>query len=278
MGLLDVNSRYLIVGPTRSGTTALHLLLAGHPEVSVLAGELNFKQLAVGAKAFTVKGYVTDDEERLSRAAIFDALTGAVHDSNTKALGAKTTTNNDVAAAHLSATLRQHLGSVKVIVLVRRDFVAHFYSRVQLRKTGIAHSWQRGEKTSTDEPARLNKWLLAKHVIANVDLYRELAKIGTFADYIEVEYEQFEKDNLSTYRDLLTFLGLGYREPVWHQSEKLHKNPATSIADYQALTDFANEIAEKQRTGTLSPTLKTWVRAYSRCRQSLVRTRLLRSR
>ena len=79
-----------------------------------------------------------------------------------------------------------------------------------------------------------------------------------------MDYEEFARDNLDTYRRVLEFLGLEYHDPTWHQSRKLHTSPETSIKNFHALTNFATEIAEKHRRGEISPRMRAWLGAYAR--------------
>lgn len=268
----DVNvsteqTRYLIVGPTRSGTTALHLLLGGHPQVSTLVGELAFKRLADGLSGFTLKGYVTEQEQQIGRRLVFDAITSAHRTSATTTLGAKATINSAAGASDLVKVVGTYMPFLKIIVMVRRDLVAHFYSRAQLRKTGVAHSWRRPADGKGEVSGRVDKWLLANSAITTLAMYRRLQAARGCADYVEVEYETFAGDNLGTYRLLLDFLGLEYVEPTWHHSSKLHDNPEDVIPGYADLTRYVASLAERQNQDLLSPHFVRWLRLYARFRR-----------
>lgn len=268
-GLLDVDARYLIVGPTRSGTTALHLLLGGHPEISMFVGELSFPRLAAGIGGLTMRGYTSEDEDRLGRAALFDAVTGAVRDSRTRVLGAKTTVNSQAAARQFVETVRDYLPGLKIIVMVRRDMVAHYYSRMQLKKTGVAHSWQKDDASRTRVPARIDKWLLANNAIATLDMYRALRSVADHNDYIEIEYESFAQDNERSYRELIDFLGLDYVKPEWHQAKKLHADPEASIRNYQALSSYVAALSDRYTSGRMSRNTVRAIKGYVKVRRML---------
>jgi hypothetical protein len=211
--VLDVDARYLIVGPTRSGTTALHTLLGGHPGISIYTGELYFPRLAAGVAGFCKGGHATESEERLGRLALFDALAGATREPAAQVLGAKTTANARGTALSILKAAREHLPGVKFIVPVRHDIVAHYGSRFKLQTTGVAHSWDKPDRSAQNAQIRIDRWLLGRSALWLFETYDALRKAAEFTDYHEIDYEAFAQDNDAVYRDMLKFLDLDYVAP-----------------------------------------------------------------
>ena len=268
-GSPGIRRRYLIVGPTRSGTTALHLLLAGHPHISVFTGELQFSRLAAGLHQFSVRGYVSDEEERRGRLALFDAVTGSSKTAQTRVLGAKTTFNAPQATARCAQTLREHFPDISIVVPVRRDMVAHYGSRARLRTTGIAHSWNQRDASGDQEMVSIDRWLLANSVLINLENYRALRRMSQFTDYIEVDYESFAEDNEKTYRRLLQFLDLDYVAPDWLRARRLHPKPESYIAGYAAHVSYVERLKSAYAEDRLSPSYVTAIRIYAKIKRRI---------
>jgi len=269
-GALDsISGRYMIVGPTRSGTTALHLVLAGHPEISVFVGELSFPRLAAGLAQFSRKGHATDSEMRYGRIALFDAIAGCARTADTRVLGAKTTVNAPRQARHFVETVRRYLPGIKIIIAVRSDVVAHYGSRARLIETGVAHSWEQKGKADTAGMVTIDRWLLANSVLVNMENYQTLSSVSKYVECYEVNYEEFAKDNDLVYRRLLKYLGLDYVKPDWLTAKKLHLNPESYIKDYTNLVRFVDRLKVAYAEDSLSRHYVNAVKIYAKIRSAM---------
>ena len=138
--------RYLIVGYSRSGTTATHLALMGHPQISALDGELKPSPFFTnGIRTFT-HSHATTEEDRDGYRAIFDAIT-SLSNKAAKAVGAKTACNSAELAQRMLHVLRHNIPEMKVIHMIRDDVIAHYASGIMQARTGVSHSWNLGEKS-----------------------------------------------------------------------------------------------------------------------------------
>jgi len=268
-GLLNVDARYLIVGPTRSGTTALSMLIGGHPEVSSLGGELRFSKLVDGLEGFTMAGFATEEAKRLGRAFLFDAITSTRKDSLTRVLGAKTCCNSKNAALQLLNITQKYLPGIKIIVSVRHDYVAHYGSRFKLQKTGVAHSWETKDESAQEKMIQIDKWLLARSSLSLMETYDTLRKATEFTDYYEVNYEEFANDNDKVYRNILDFLDLKYVEPEWMIAKRLHPDPSLYIKDYSELTQYITDFMLAYQEKRVSQFNLAFIKIYSRLRKGI---------
>lgn len=79
--------RYIIVGTYRSGTTAVHSCLEGHPEASALSDEARiYPFFTRGISTFTF-GDENEIEKSQGHIRLFDALAQISVNNNTKACG-----------------------------------------------------------------------------------------------------------------------------------------------------------------------------------------------
>ncbi len=264
-----VNNRYLIIGYQRSGTTALHTLLSGHPNIACFAGELREPFFSRGLTSFN-GGYQTEQEQKLGHGLLFDAITGAHVTENTRIRGAKTVCNSLEAAAIINEVVLHKLAPCKVIVIERRDLVAQYGSRQVTKRTGVYHSWQKNTAAAaspTVEPVRIDRHLFKRYAMVVHRTYKEVAKLDGKVPYLHLTHENFVADADAVYRQALNFLELPFVEPVWFQSQKVLPHASTYIDRYDAMTELLNKTREDLDAGRIGETQELFLRGYSRLRR-----------
>ena len=259
----DLVTRYVIAGPTRTGTTAVSVMLSGHPAVASMPGELDPELFVKGLAIFKVNGYVTPQEVERGHRVLFDAITEVAAGPQTRARGAKTCINAPAMVRTMGRVLREHLPGTRIIVTLRADYVAHLGSRLHLRRTGVAHSWRAGADRAPQR-IRIPKLYLARHVVAMERAYAAYGDMAEADALFWLDYEAFAADNRAMYRRLIDFLGLPYEDPAWMSSRKVLPAPDRYIERYAELTRYAQRIATRYREGQLTTAFLRLAGVYTR--------------
>lgn len=241
-----VRRPYLIVGFQRSGTTMVHLLLAGHPAISVLGGELRRQFYEHGLALFT-GGYLNKVETVRHHRALFDTITTIGATPATRYHGAKTVVNSPREARKVVATLCRSFPDMKVVLVRRNDWVAQYGSVVQRARTGVAHSWRRGKDGKPWQPraaARIsiNPLLFRLYAMRVHETLQELERLHATHPVHVLDYEDYCRDPDAGYRAMLRFLELPYIEPSWVFSRKVSPPPQTYIRNYAELSALADSV------------------------------------
>src|SRR5262245_41961296 len=105
--------RYVIIGCPRSGTTAVHLALKGHPQVSALNDEMQVSPFFdKGLAAFTF-GHEPEEERQITHGLLFDAITSVMATPETRARGLKVCPRSPWQANVVVNALRANFSDVK---------------------------------------------------------------------------------------------------------------------------------------------------------------------
>jgi hypothetical protein len=241
-------TRYLIIGPHRSGTTVVHMAVEGHPNSSALSDEMRVPTFFTrGIGAFTYGSELPEERQR-GFSALFDAVTLLRGSPDTMANGAKVATDSPRLTRVIVETLQANLPDMKVIIMTRRDLVAQYGSLLHMRRSGILHSWYEGFKTLKVRKMRISKWRFLTYCISIEGMYRTLQDLKATHDVLDVEFEDLLSNPMAMYARLFQFLGLPAVEPNWVDSKKVLPPPDRYIKNYAQLT----ALLEKFRQGNLS--------------------------
>ena len=133
-------TRYIVVGPARSGTTVTHLCLAGHPNVSALNDEVPVRPFFTeGISTFT-HGNDLEEERNRGYLALFDAMCTLRRPGELKACGLKTAIPKHHDAVDFVKAVKAFLPELRIVLTVREDVVAQYGSLLLAKKTGQWHS------------------------------------------------------------------------------------------------------------------------------------------
>lgn len=273
---MAVNNRYLIIGYQRSGTTALHTLLSGHPNIACFAGELREPYFSRGLTSFN-GGYQTPEEAERGHGLLFDAITGAHVTADTQIQGAKTVCNTANRAAVINDVVLNRLAGIKIIVIERRDLVAQYGSRLVTKRTGVYHSWQKDNsqaKSAAPAPVRIDRHLFKRYAMVVQRTYNEIRKLEGQVPYLHLTHEAFLEDSQSVYQQALDFLGLPVVEPDWFESRKVLPHASTYIQDYERMTELLQQTRADLDAGRIGETEEWMLRGYNRLRRGLKRRKV----
>lgn len=229
--------RYIIVGNQRSGTSAVHLALKGHPEVSALNDEIGIKFFNKGISAFT-NGYNSEAENKFSQLLLFDALTQSELTQTTKASGMKIAIDKPANAKLFIECVREKIPGVKIILTYRTDFTAQYGSLMLAKKTGKWHSWV---NMITEQNIMINFDALSytNYLLNCITVVDEIKKLATSHDLIVYNYET---DLMScNFEKLFDFIGVSKLQINWFVPNKISPPPENYIKEYhrfQAKTKY----------------------------------------
>ena len=241
-------TRYLIIGSARSGTTALHLAVLGHPNAAALVDELRLTPLLVQGRDVFTKGNDPENDRALMLPAVYDALTTLNADENTTAHGAKVVCNSPRAASAMVSVLQQQLPNLKIIMVRRKDLVAQFGSGIIGRRSGVMHAWNPGAKERLIDKIAISRLQFTAFAASRLRTYKVLASLAESHEVMNVDYESLLDDAQGVYRSLYKFLGLSEVRATWVAATKVLPPPDQYILNYASM-EARLRMIEENRVG-----------------------------
>lgn len=234
--------RYLIIGcGNRTGTTVLHLLLKGHPEVAALNDELRVAPFFTQRISTFTFGKNSEIEKEKGLSVLFNAITSITATPQTTAIGAKCICMTTSYAQTLVQTLPKYLPDLKVILMVRNDLLAQYGSNIHAERTGIYHSLHKNFENLKILSIHMKKWAYAGYalkLLTILDILRELHKTHRV---MECAYENLLTDPSEFYKRLFRFIEISDEEVNWAQLKKILPSPEEYIQNYQKMKRFQEE-------------------------------------
>jgi hypothetical protein len=244
--------RYLIIGcGNRTGTTVVHLLLKGHPEVAALNDELRISPLFTQKISTFTFGKNAEIENEKGLSALFDTITSITATPKTTAIGAKCICMTKSYAQTLLKTLPEFLPDLKVILMVRRDLIAQYGSNIHAERTGLYHSLDKNFENRKIHPVRMKKWAYAGYalkLLTILDILRELHKTH---HVLECSYENLLFDPEEFYKRLFRFIEISAEEVNWAQLKKILPSPEEYIKNYKKIERFQEEYKQRFNAGKI---------------------------
>ena len=251
----NARTRYIIIGMARSGTTATHTAVYGHPNVCAMADEFRVEPFfSKGVACFTVGGHNGWERHRNSYA-LFDAVTvyprGApdpdgkrliaycgtpsVPKQDILANGLKVAIPSAEDAATLVESLQKYYPDLLVIHVRRSDWVAQFASLQRAAKSGV---WHTRDDNPTERPAgekmHLDANQFANYLQMASETERHLLSLRQSHRVCEFSYEQDLAPNDPTaMHRVFEFLSLRPLDPTWMRLTKT----APPLEDFVANVD-----------------------------------------
>lgn len=249
--------RYVIVGMARSGTTATHLVVYGHPAASAMHDEVTVDPLFTeGISTFTVGGK-NHQHTRAKYEALFDVLTlheggaGAPPEEVT-AHGMKVVTQRPDEAAALVDCLAENVPDARIVHVRRADRLAQFASLERANRTGVWHT--RDEGTSGKraaagvdaEPRPLDAARFARYLETCDDVEAQLLRLRETHRVHEVSYERdILPNDPARAAALFAFLDLPAVAPTWMQLTKTSPPLETFVSNVAELRAVQDEQARR---------------------------------
>lgn len=254
----DSWTRYIIVGMLRSGTTATHYCLRGHPSVAAVKKEVGVEPfLTNGLSTFTFGKRGTKAEQKHGISALFDAMTSVQRTEERRACGMKFAIATPALAKEFVEGVQAHLPDAKIVHVDRRDAVARYGSLQKSMRTG---TWrQAGDGTPHSHP-RL--WLdpeeFAEYVIESSRIRETLGRLRDTHEVLSLSYENvLLNGELATYDPLFEFVGVEPTEATWLEDRKLSPPPQDYVKNYDELAQCWEMLREKLKHGESPKALRT---------------------
>ncbi|MBL4734231.1 MAG: hypothetical protein JKY18_02620 [Flavobacteriales bacterium] len=230
-------TRYAVLGLGRSGTTAIHFALKGHPNVSALNDEVKVSFFSEGISSFTQR----DDnevEKEIGTTKLFDAITGVFSDGKTVAHGLKCVPADIDDTALLVNSIRQHYPDLKIVLLKRNDLTAQYGSMLRAQKTGEWHSWRLNKNTG-NVSIKISRQLFKKYIKRSLSKFDLLDGLRNSHDLLIVDYEQsLLRDAGPNFSEVFHFLNLPDLPVTWLNCEKVAPPPEEYILNYHKMKDL----------------------------------------
>jgi hypothetical protein len=257
-------TRYVVVGCPRSGTTAVHLALKGHPQASALNDEIRVSPFFDrGLAAFTF-GHESPEDRQVTQRSLFDAITSVDASAETRALGLKVCPATPWEGKLLVNALRANFSDVKIVLIDREDLVAQFGSLTQARRTGVWHSWYPSAGKAEVAPRKLSRWMFSRYALQCLDTMRVLRSLEQSHQVFVCKYDALVADDVATYRSIFGFVGLADLPITWFQAKKVMPAPQRYIANYDELTRMLARLRDQHARGAVSPLLRRTLETMSR--------------
>ena len=232
---------YLILGAPRSGTTALHLLIAGHPNVSTLNDEVKLDQiLKVGISAFTYGGNTKKENDK-SPWETFKFLSEYNSNNLSMTFGMKAATGNLAILEDYSSIIRNKLRHVSIIGCVRSDIMAQYASLKRAQFTGQWHSWRKEIAVASNFRLRIDPAEYSQYYLKNIQIIAQIRKLKESNNYLEISYEEDILKGVDYALKVFDYLNLPYVEPNWFNSKKV----APPVEDYVVNHDDIRKVEKK---------------------------------
>ncbi|MGC6486791.1 MAG: sulfotransferase [Planctomycetota bacterium] len=251
--------RYLIVGMARSGTTATHHVVYGHPAASAMHDEGKVDPLFTqGVSTFAVGGR-NPQHTREQYAALFDLLTlhapgpGATRAAVT-ANGMKVVTQAPAEAGALVDCLVESFPDARIVHVRRGDLLAQFASLERASRTGVWHtrhaspSGPRAGAGVDDDaaPRPLDAARFARYLETCAAVEAQLLRLRRTHRVHEVSYERdILPNDPARAAALFEFLGLPAVPPTWMQLTKTSPPLETFVSNVAELRAVQDEQARR---------------------------------
>ncbi len=233
-------SRFLVLGMQRSGTTVTQQVVEGHPQVAMTWAEVAIEPfLSPGISAFTF-GNEAYEERIKAYPALFDALTKLHATPRTKAHGLKVAANSHRESLVLANVLREYLSDVRLVLTVRRDLVAQFGSLVRARDTGVWHV-KKADAGSGEFKVTLDRQEFVDYATDCLATIQQMRSLGDRVPMFEVSYE----DDIvpgSDWAGLCEFLGVDVMPIQWLKMGKVSPPPDHYIENYHEMVEVLQGI------------------------------------
>jgi hypothetical protein len=257
--------RYVIVGMARSGTTATHNAIFGHPNVCAMADEFRVDPFFTkGIACFTVGGKNTW-ERKVNYDALFDAVTKypvgkpdpegkrliayngtpSVPKRENLAHGLKVAIPSAEDAKNLVDSLQDFFPRMRIIHVRRADWVAQFASLERAQSTGVWHTREeRPAASQSDEKLTLSTQKFSAYLKMATEVEQQLHRLHESHAVCEFSYEQdlLPNDPRRAHR-LFEFLDLEGMDPTWMRLTKT----APPLEDFVANVDELRAIMTAHR-------------------------------
>jgi len=236
------HARYIIVGCSRSGSTAVHVAIRGHPNVAAREGEMSIAPFFSQGLDMYTDSCAPQDVQQRARLALFDALSLAEADAKTTHCGIKVCAQSPWQADVIVDALRRYMPEMKVILTIREDLVAQYASLRKAMSSKIWHSWSLNADRERERTIHLKPWSFRRYARKCLYVMSTLGQLKESHETYECNYEDLLSDPNRIYGELFDRLGLPQVEVTWQTSRKLNPSPSQYVRNYEQISRLFRDL------------------------------------
>jgi len=236
-------TKCIVLGPNRSGTTYVHNLLMGHPEVSGIQEEIKIDPIFTkGISTFTYGNESIQDNSN-GFVALFDALSFMNKKNNTKCGFIKIAILNPYYLEQFIHTYKVYLKDIKMVITLREDILAQYASQLRKDKTKIVTINNSNDSKNKDVKVKVNKNKLKKYVY-NMIYMQKLILANLKDNVLFISYEKdILSDNFKLPEMLFSYIGVEQNINVsWQNQYKVSPAPEDYIYNYNNIREYYNTL------------------------------------
>lgn len=220
-----------------------------------------------GPSVFTFGRAGSVREQREGRRHLFDALTAPHRTPDTRACGAKCAFGHGAQAHRFVEVVQKEFPKIRIIHVIRHDWVAQFGSLKKAQMTGVFH--QTGGRKVVNRSIELDPYGFAEYTLAIREANDYLRQLEDSHSVLTIECEpDILEGNIRTNESLFEFVTVPYRKASWLHYRKVSPPPEAHISNYVDLRELQKEIEEELSEGQSLDELRDryrppfWRRAY----------------
>jgi hypothetical protein len=242
MNLSPNKKYYCILGPARSGTTALHLLLKGHQNICAINDEVKIARvLREGISVFTY-GNNSMEENSRSPWMLFKFLSEYNINSESCAFGMKAALSDPREVRHIAKIFAEKLQHIFIIACIRNDLLAQYASLKRAHETGNWHSWVTGSEKAGSYKLFVDPIMYSQYYVDQLRLIEEIRSLSNTNPYLEISYEGDIAKGLGYSQKLFDFLSIPYVYPSWFDSRKISRPVEEYVTNHLQIRELEKEL------------------------------------
>lgn len=234
-------TRFIIAGMKRSGTTLLHSALTGHPDVKGVRGEvIGLKVISHGPDLFTFNRVRTLGIDPVSLTRSNLEYLFSLFDDRPQAVGFKTAFHLPELARSFLQAVKEADPGIKVITTVRKDCLATAASMMLAQKLKRFHTV--GNQKTKDIRVRIDPVVFSRDVIRFRDMIDVFEGTIERGNHLGLTYEEdLARGVEQCYAKVCQFLNLEPVDPSWVKMKKQARHPSEFVSNYERLREIEEQ-------------------------------------
>lgn len=242
--------RLLIVGCSRSGTTALESALRKHSSVAMAPSELHVDNVFKDGVALFLTQGVNSRLRSDATSSAFDMAAGIEAKSHQVWKGGKVATNQSEQARLIVREVVGWERGLHVIHIEREDEIARLASMMFAR---FSNAWHvtRGDKRKVHPQKKLwiSKRSLCHSIVESHLVNTSFRELQERVPYLRVSYEDFVQNNEAIIDEAVQFLGLENEGRLTSSFSKNLPDPMSFVRRYKRLEKVQSRCKNDLRIG-----------------------------
>lgn len=241
--------RCIIAGPNRSGTTFLHQLLMGHPNVTGIQEEIVVDPLFTNGISNFTHGNEPEEDKKKGFLNLFDAIS-QIGLKDEKVCFIKIAFLHPLFCKYFISGYYKYLNNAKLIIIIRNDLLAQYASQIRMNKTKIVTTTKNKINPDISLKLKINRRKFSKYLYNMYFIRKLLQKLEGDIFYVNYEKDILDKDSNISNR-IFNFLSIPNIEPTWQNLLKVSPHPSKYITNYENILIFYEKAKSKYESMNL---------------------------